>query len=289
MADVERVWWGKAAGNEGKFGFDANWVGGTKPALNDIPVFQGATSNQNVDDDLVQTALTVRKIIIDEDWEGDIGSESAYLQIGVDNTTGIIFNRGVGQVWIDTSGAVDPSEVKVRTEETVNATHIKCTTIAEMNVEKGLVYLEDGTITLLHMEMVGNILHDARVYANDGVITTLRKIGGELWVDGATITTLYNQNGNVEVLSGTITNLENYNDNVTWKTTTTLVSAKIWGGSFDASKDARAKTITAIEMHGEARVNVDNGMDNITIGGNGIKKYGRFDPVYSTGSEIASS
>ena len=288
MADVERIWWGKAAGNEGKWGTDANWVGGTKPAALDIPVFQGATSNRDVDDDLVQTALTVRKIIMDEDWEGDIGSESSYLQIGVDNTTGIVFNRGSGAVWIDTSGAVDPSKIKVRTQETVKATHIKCTTIAEINIEKGVAYLESGTVTLLHMELVNNLEHDAKLYVKSGTITTLRKIGGDLWIDGGTVTTLYNHSGDVEVMSGTVTNLENYNDDVLWKTTTTLASAKIWGGFFDASKDARAKTITAIEMHGEARVNIDNGMDNITIGGNGVKKYGKYDPVYSTGSEISS-
>lgn len=213
---------------------------------------------------------------VDDGYSGVIGGPSGYLQIKcVDE---LIF-EGIQDAYIDCSSLALPY-VKVRSDGTIKGLHLKCGTAGSncdiLWIQKGNVWVEAGTVAKGFMESWGAIAGDARLTLNAGTITLLEKQGGILTMNGGVLTTLNNRTGTSHINDGTLTNLDMCAGVVNWKTVVAaLADGKIWGGLFDASGDPRAKTLTHIEMHGDADVDIDNGKGNITLTDGGVYVYGR--------------
>lgn len=282
---ANKYWIGTDVGNEGNWQVAANWNPSGVPGADDYAFL--TSGSQSVTAGLTGAA-TVKGIITGPDYSGDIAASGGYLDI---TCSEYALFMGSGDVYLDLTGGAGPTDgIKVRCPANTKGLHLKCGTGANdvdlLVVEKGLFELVIGTVAALYSELRTVLATDVAILQTAGTITTFRQLGGTCTQNGGTITNHHMHSGTTTWAGGTVTNLDMYGGVGYWKTIQTLAAGIIWGGIFDAGGDVRAKTITSLAMHGEAQVNIDNGNGNVTIGGNGILRRGRYMPVLPTGAYV---
>lgn len=272
------IWNGLDPGNEGKFDTAANWDNGVPTTLNSAQFLFGS---QDVTGDLTPSQATILGIYVGPGYTGNIGTADTFLVLA--DITNHITIHGGNQVYIQT-GADCTKGVRVRNAVSGGTLHLKTGTggsaMARLKGEKGYVIYYAGTITKVLGDWRTSISSDFRlkIPVGGGTITTLELDGGALVQEGGTVTNCTAHKAACTFTDGTCTNLTVYDSAVLWHTTTTLTLGEIHGGVFDASGDGRTKTLTTLRLHGDARVNLDNGRDNITVGTMEVEGPGEYTP-----------
>lgn len=155
-------------------------------------------------------------------------------------------------------------------------------------VDRGLLVMVLGRIALARIEHVLGIGTDARLEVSGGTAEEIIKAGGSLLMDVATswIRKLHNIYGAVDITAGHLAEIINEADgSVDWQTNDGALTARIHGGVFTAANDILTKTIDHIEMHGEAQVDLDNGISgSIVLTEGGVYAYGRNIPKILNGA-----
>ena len=272
------IWNGLDPGNEGKWDTAANWDNGVPSAANSAQFLFG---NQDVTGDLTPAQATILGIYTGPGYTGNIATADTFLVLTA--VTNHIDIQGGNQVYIQT-GADCTNGVRVRNEASGGTLHLKTGTggssMTRLKYEKGYVIYYEGTIVKALGDWRTSISSDSRlkIPVGGGTITLLLTDGGALVQEGGTITECIAHKTSLTFTDGTCVSLATYDSTTLWHTTSTITLGEIHGGSFDASGDGRAKTITTIRSHGDARVNLDNGRGNITVGTTEVEGPGDFTP-----------
>lgn len=104
-------------------------------------------------------------------------------------------------------------------------------------------------------------------------LSAMRMVGGIVNCSVA-IADLILTNGTWYHMLGNVTGLQQFGGMFSWQAPgTTITTAGIYAGLFDASPDPMPKTITTILMHNGSMVNLDNGRQNIVLT-NPLRYYG---------------
>lgn len=161
-------------------------------------------------------------------------------------------------------------------------------TLANLSIRNGTVLHQSGTITQCHLEALNGIVANAKLYQQGGTITTLDKGVGTFYHSSGTCASLNADTGLV-VLSGnavvTTLRMAGNNPSVVHKSTGTISRLRALAGTFDGSQDAQAKTITDIDIHEGAIVDLRNLANNIVVT-NGVRQYGG--TVYAPNATVVS-
>lgn len=258
-------WLGVDLGNEGKWDTAANWDNGVPSAANSAQFLSGS---QNVTGDLTPAASTILGIYVAPEYTGNIGFLTEFLVLS--DITDHIDIQGGNQAHIQT-GQDATAGVHVRNAVIGGTLHLKTGTgggpdMDRLKIELGYVIHHSGTITQVIMDWRNNIVTDSRlkVPVGGGTIDALEMDGGSLRQEGGTITACIASKASLAIEDGTMLVLTTYGSSTLWHTVT-AGTAHVHGGVFDASGDGRAKTITALSLHSDASINLDNGRGNITV------------------------
>ena len=261
---AESTWYGRDAGNEGKWMTAANWVGGVPGAGDEAiclegsqPVTTGPTGSP-----------TINSLWVGENFHADGGAADAYLVFGAITTSVTII--GNGHWYIDCSAAAGPSDgVVMRSTGTTGNLHLKvgtgATDLDVLRLERGTLTVEAGTVVKAIMDHRSDLQSDAHLILAAGTLTMLFKEGGRFDLTTGTVTAMESYEGTCNINGGTVTLFKIKNTVMKWHTTTTLAEGHVHSGALlDASGDPRAKIITQIYSYGTGRVDLDNGRDTIT-------------------------
>ena len=253
------TWIGTNATNVGDWGTPANWSGAAVPINADDVRF--TSGSQDVTSGLDQSAVTVASFVRDSGYTGRIGRSGSYLQLGV---SGKAYWRGNGLGYMDFGAGAG----NLKVVNTGNTSAYFKGNVALTLLQAGTVDWSTGTVTLMlveHTTAPGGV----KLTINTPTFTTMRTTGGVIeMIAAGTVSTLHQVGGAFDVQEGTVTTDNIYGGTQLWKTDQTVTNVYAWGGSFDASGDARAKTISNIEMHAGSVVNLDAPGEAITLSNN---------------------
>lgn len=277
MALSFTVWNGNSPGHEEELDYANNWSNGLPDATKGA-FFIGSTypvsKNTNI------AASTWKFAFFGPGQKGKVGKPDAYIQVRVADW--VIFSCGA-DAYLDIGNAVagPTSGVKVQTDFNTLFS-FKCGSGANdtdaVHLFKGRYEHAAGDVAVMYVQLVSNIESDVQFTIKAGTIALMRKLGGIGTMIGGTVTAMMNNAGDVKVVAGIVTTLDNHDGNFIWSTDDGAITARVWGGKFDASKDHADKTITHIEMHGDAEVDLDNGVGTIALTETYVYVYGKNDP-----------
>lgn len=279
MALSFTVWNGNSPGHEEELDYAGNWSDGL-PGVAKGAFFVGslipASKNTNL------AASTWKFAYFGPGQVGMVGRADSYVQVRVADW---IINQSGSDVYLDIGNAVagPTSGVKLQTKaNTLFA--FKCGSGAfdtdAVHLFQGRYEHNGGDVAVMYVtfETAGSKDIEVKAEIKAGTIATMRKLGGKVKQTGGTVTSLMNNSGDYEALAGVVTTLNNHAGNFTWSTAGGAITAYVWGGKFDASKNHADKTITHIEMHGDAEVDLDNQVGTITLTEGYVYVYGANDP-----------
>jgi len=255
-------WVGTDAGNEGDWGVAANFVPAQVPVSgDDVSLTSGS---QSVTAGLDQNLVDLNSLVIGPEYTGNVGTSGSPLIIGSGKT---VIDSG-GNVYLSSTATLTQDQIDVRNSKNklVELTSA-AGGVAALSVKNGPCVLKSGTFTTV----IGSFTARGMpvISAETATVTTAHVNAGHYSHSGAATTTNLHVRGNgiATIATGTLTNATTHSDNArcVWETTATLSSLIVYAGEFDASGDPLAKTITAAEVHGTGRINLDNGADNITV------------------------
>lgn len=250
-----------------------NWDVGSIPATGDTAVLTGGTS---IVAGLDQHLVNLAELIVPPEFTGVIGnSPSDPLKIGA---TRVVLNGGgigagstVG--WLDAGVTFDFDDVVVNRTGTGIQEFVIMGTIVRAQLTKGKLTFYSGTVSKLYADAPSGQGANAIWKNIASVITDAFQRSGTGSTEGGTITNLnVDLDTFVSNLAATITNLIQRGGTVTWGTTATLALLRALGGTFDATADYRAKTITEIDAHEGSTVKLNNLVGNIIA--TTVRKFG---------------
>lgn len=269
-----------------------NWSGGAVPVNSDDVYF----TNNTVDVlyGLDQSAVTLDSLNVAQSYTGAIGTEDAYLQIGVTDVSigehyGSGSPAGSGRIKLDLQAACTSFEV-YNSATTATDTYLApiqvisgANAITTAYVKKGRVGFcvgspsETAVITTLVMGYDTSITNDAIVELGPGVtVTTISKTGGTLSSLVAP-TNLFHDGGEAELnATGNMTGINVKGGTVTVSNVGTvtlytissgtcyldrhgvIATATLSGGVSDWSRTRHARTVTTPTMYAGATVRYDS-------------------------------
>lgn len=282
---AETIWQGGVSGAEGNIANANNWSDGLPGVAKAALAISGT---QNMDAGLT-TSTTWLGFFIGPGYSGQIASESANLitKFGAD---GLVYG-GVANAYIDFSGAANPGFVKIESPSANTALWYKCGTGAadldELLIRRGTAVNVSGNVVKVRMNSVSVSATDAAFMLLTGTIALIEKAGGVLTQTGGILTLLEQTLGSSTITDGQLGTLRSHGGSTIYNTAhgSSTPTIDMFGGSFDASGDGRAKTLAHVEMHGEAAVNLNNLQDNITITDGGVYVYGQNQPIWPGGTQ----
>ncbi len=256
--------------DDGDFNSSGNWnTNGVQskqapPTASDVLFNYGSV---DVDVGLDQSAKDFTSVTVGQDYSGDLGTSTTNpLKFG---TTKLVVDGGGSLMYIAAATAnIDEAIITLTGPNNGGDLYLLGTnTVVLLVVSKGDVYLHNGTFTTVHLEALNNQATVANLTNANATITTLYKRYGTYTQTGASavVTSLYHDIGTSTITDGTVTNAYQRGGTVYWNTDETLAVLDVFAGTFDASDDYTAKTITAVNVHDGGTVDVDNGVGNITL------------------------
>lgn len=257
-------------GTSTDFATAANWDPASVPVGGDDVIID--YGSQDITTGLDQSAKDFNSVVIGPNYTGQCGnSTSDRLLFG---TAKLVIMGGGATQYLGTGGTHDWVETYIRgVGPAGTGTAYLHGTIVTLHVQKGQVSVATGsTVTTAYLDALAGAAANVTYTTAATTTTTIYTIAANVGITAGTITTLYVDAGTTSVTGGTVTNLVQRGGTVEWATTTTLADAKIFKGTFDASGDVNAKTITTIASYGVSILNLDNGLGNITLT-NGVKYY----------------
>jgi hypothetical protein len=260
------------------FNSNGNWTTNgvvchvTVPASSDTVVIN--SGSVNITGSVDQSAKDFAAFVIGSDYSGQCGNSSSDpLKFGA--TKMVVAGGGATQYlgtgatynW-DTAviGSVGPSGT--------DDCYISGT-IPELVIHKGDVFITSGTITTMILDATDETVANVDVLVTTATVTTLHGRNGNAEFDAGTITTTNWDDGTLDVDGGTFTTINQRGGTVEWGTTGTLTTYVGFDGTFDASDDVRAKTITNATTYEGNIFNLANHIGNITVT-NGVEVFGGY-------------
>jgi len=253
------VWDGSA--DDGNWATAANWDVAAVPIDGDDVIIDAG--DEAIDAGLDQSLIDLTSLTIGPNFLYGIGvSTSTRLEI---DTAKLVINGGLDDnIWIEDGSVTSWDEVIIGSVgASGTGTCYLDGVITTMAIHKGKVELL-GTATTIYLDAtLGNPINAT---LNTGAtITDLYVTDGNVNHTAGTITNVYYDNGDYVCTAGTITNLYQRGGELQWWTTTNMTTAMIFGGIFDASGSASARTITTLTTHYAAAVNLNNVVGNIAL------------------------
>ncbi len=272
---AEFRWRGNGAGTKTAYNDGRNWVDGSGAAylqarypgsltgVNDDVLFDaalatGASSPAGYDG----TALVkLRSFRIGENFDGTVGSASAWLQIQVSDCSinatnaGAIYLKGVGSsglqnlvinigsVYLDgTVGSLTPTDGTIDIAAT--ATIATALTISATSDSSLSMVINDGA-TL-----------PATVYCNGGVITNYNTISGTLQLNGGTWSQNKDDIATARINSSSASLI--WNDG-------NITTAYVLAGKLDGSQSVNSRRATDVYLYGAGTFDADDGAGSVLI------------------------
>lgn len=244
------------------FGTSGNWTTAVPVAGDNVTFTQ---SNAVSMDGTDQNAINLASLGVGTEYTGNIGSSGSYFIISADAVT-IAGGVGMGNIYLDSGGTDELDNVVIDSASTTKAVYLKGN-LGDLIVKHGVVYLVSGSVDNIYVEWDG--LGTPPVIVNQGMTVTLfdGTTGFTGTQTGGTITTFQADAGTMDAEGGTVTNIElRGSSRLNHKTTATVASLVVKNGAtFDASGDPRAKTITLARLHQGGTIDLDTGLENVTV------------------------
>jgi hypothetical protein len=268
------------------FSVAGNWttngvVAESTPCDNDDVIIDAGTAG--ITAGLDQSACDFNSFVVGPNFDYSVGNSTTdELRFAADLV--VIAGGGDGHWLKAESPGWDEVIIKSVGPNGTDDIYLDGSTCTTLNIKKGTVELETGlAITTLVIDPTNGTAANVNV-TSAATVTTLFHRTGAFTQTGGTVTTHYMDAGTFTATAGTTTNLVQRGGTTTWKTTATMTDAKVFAGTFDASQDVRPKTITSLQAHFGATINLDNSVGNITIT-NGVRQYAGT-VAYPTGSIV---
>jgi len=269
------------------FSVATNWttngvVASSTPCDNDDVIIDAGTGG--ITAGLDQSSCDFDSLVIGPNFDYSVGNSTTdELKFAADLL--VVAGGGDGQYLKAVSPGWDEVIIKEVGPNGTDDCYLDGSTSGTVNIKKGTVEIETGlAITTLVIDPTAGTAANVSVNS-EATVTTLFMRTGAMTLAGGTVTTTYMDSGTFAVNSGTVTNLVQRGGTTTWKTTSTMTDAKIFAGTFDGSLDVRPKTITNLQSHYGATINLDNSVGNITVT-NGVRRFAGT-VAYPAGSVIS--
>lgn len=285
LARADTFYWTGASSTN--FSTAANWttngvVASQAPCDNDDVIIDAGTAG--ITTGLNQASCDFDSLVIGPNFDYSVGNSTSDELIFAADLV-VVAGGGDGQFLKAASPGWDEVIIKEVGPNGTDDCYLDGSTAGTVNIKKGTVEIETGlAITTLVIDPTAGTAANVSVNT-EATITSLFIRTGALTLAGGTITTTYMDAGTITANAGTMTNLVQRGGTTTWKTTSTLTDAKVFAGTFDGSLDVRPKTITNLQSHHGATINLDNSVGNITVT-NGVRRYAGT-VVYPAGSVIS--
>lgn len=257
----------------GDAGANANW--GTAPADGDSAYILQAS--QTITTNVNQSSVDLVDLYIGENVTGTIGTATSPLYYGI-CTGKCVVNAPSAQA-VNLRFTSIPTLIVRGASASPYGFHLYSGNINTMYVTKGgtIRIGANATVTTLYVMYENSQAGDTNIIIEEGAaLTTVHQIGG--MVNSQVAFTTYNISGGtlmqVGESTGSITTLNMYGSaNVVYSSPgTTITTLNGYGGTFDASQDGRAKTISTANSYTGNLIMGDNGTETITF--TTVNKYG---------------
>jgi len=261
------VWNGSL--QDGDWSGAGNWDNGL-PVAGDTVIFDGAAADGSWDCDvnMAHAATNLARLDVTDGYSGTIGSSGAYLTISVDRC----IYAGTGNIYLDSGGTDSINVLIVTGTGTAGHAYFKGDISTLYGYLGDITYTGGAgrTLTSTYFINTGSAASDLTFTAtgSGGTITSLIVYSGTHTINHTISTgnaiyggTVTYEDGAAAVATGS---LSVHDGTVNWKATGTLTMLTAGGGSFDASGNMDAKTITNVHQY-EGEVNLANGANNITV------------------------
>lgn len=254
------IWTGTTSGD---FATATNWspnspAGG--PIAGDTIIFRN--SAVNLDATLDQSSKAFAAAMFDETYTGIAGT-SAAAPFKFDATTLVVKSGGPVHI----KGAYTAALIQMANSGLICDIDSAATTTA-IQFKRGCVLINGGTYTTAISTAFNNDPTQLIVINQGGTLTEWDHESGVPRQTSGTTTTYQGSSGILLATGGVVTNAHlrqsaGFDD----RTGGAVTLVKIYNrqGSYDASHDARAKTVTTIKAHEGAQVNTTNNAGNITV------------------------
>lgn len=246
----------------------ANWDSGVAPSAwagADKARILRCTRNVTVGVNLSGVAIT--ELVFGDGITGRIGTPAAPLYFG--SITDVYQNTPkCRQLSFRTAGTVGTYRVLNSGNDTYGC-HLYGGTFTNIFVMKSPSFVTDAvTCTLLALMHSGDAQRDVNAVLNSGgAYTTVRAMAGRASIYSAA-TNVYNHLATVDLLSDSVTHtlVEQYGGLINWLGKSNIITKyNGYGGLFDASFDPQAKTLTNADCYTGNTMDLDNGVNTVTI------------------------
>jgi len=274
---ANKVWVGTADGNEGEFGYPANWDPCGVVDDNDSVYF--LNSSQNVTSGFDQNSINLSGLYIENSYTGYIGDSDEYLDINATTVEigqyyGTGTTSGSGRIKLDL-GTAQSTIIVYNSGTSYDSglpairllTNHASTTLEVRKGSVGLAYQTGETSTLgkVITSYVSQIGNDADVFIGSGVtLITLDLKGGQTYL-GCAATTVNAYAGWLTTTgSGAITTVNAKGTTIYSNSTGTITTLNITGGIADFLRAAAARTVTTLKLDATGTLKYDPGVVTIT-------------------------
>ena len=266
---MSTVYWKSSGFTDQGFATAGNWVGDTAPVDTDSVVFNAGSNPVDGSD---QTGLELATVLVTDGYTGTLGSSGTYLQLDADD---FVFGGQGATNYVSFTPDGTLNVLVYSTGTGANALHIQGQ-MDRITLLQGNVTLDSSSALAANAVVIvgytSAVSTDVSFAVGTGVtnLTDLILYGGTTTTTSA-ITTVRQFAGTLTHTTGAVTTLDLFGGACNWQSTGTLTTLNAYDGSFDASGQASAKTITTIRLY-RAALDLDNGARNITVT-NGILAY----------------
>ncbi len=262
---------------DGDFGNAANWTpAGVPTGGDDVIIDYGST---DIDTGIDQSAKDFASFVVGPNFTGAIGVSEA-TRFKCDSALLVINGGKDGEMWFEDGTATSLDEVVVTRVGTGATGHVYVDgVVGALYLRRGEVTLEGATTTAYVDALDGN--SDYVTLNTTATITSLYVTNGDVAHTAGTITNVFYDAGTFDCTGGTVTNIYLRGGTFNWETDQGMSNCYAYGGTFDASGAATAKTLGSLTTFQGSSVNLDNVGDNLTV--TSIKIWGG-DITWSTGA-----
>ena len=246
----------------------SNWSSGSVPTNGDRVFLQHQFNNPMSGDAVTFSAKAFSSWNVDDLFTAAVGGSGAPVVFSADT----IRHAGEGDFYWRNGTHASSSDLVIVASRggNIQLGAGSSNAVGRVILEKGNIDFEgSGTAAFTVVEItprdVIQSLLDVTFTAGMATTPDVYVNGGKVTVNDD-ITNMHVANtAEVRYSAGSLASLFQSGGMFYYDTSATLTLAAIMGGLFDASQDARAKTIITLKVLNQARANLDNGANSITV------------------------
>ena len=268
---ASKIWVGTST--PGDWSVAANWTPSGVPVNGDDVFFNDGS--QNVTAGLDQSAVALTSLRIGSSYTGNVASSAAYLQIGATTFT---FESGGQECWVQ--GALTTVNV-VGGISSANMLQLKGDggTLRAIG-GSGTVTMASASTTLDELEVFGAPSITVTIPSGVTSLDNVQVDSGVISIGAAIGTKLTVIDGIVKITDSATVVLADVNGGVLdYKSSGTLTTLNIFAGKFTLENNvATSVTVSNATMYEGSTVNLQNGLDNVTMSAGMIRHGGAYFP-----------